>query len=347
MNDLSQRLKDGVPTPPDATDLSGIAARSVADGRRRRTRRRFASVAAVVVLAAGGVALPRVLDDSPPDVAERSEPQCVATPDAPVAEVATQEATWVRFCDLPADEPGARARFPRGAVTGGVAALLVESWSEGLVDGTCHPETPPVPSRRFRIQIGLSDGGVTQVDTDIACDRLLFWQLETPLQGASRRDEYVEPQVPTCPATLTTMATNRDGAQADLLRDDADDPSLSTVPLLPGPSIVTDVCAYQGQGEDRTLVDQWRSQSASNAVSYATTGYADGEADCRPRPGATSYLVVMQDATGTARTFTLDMAACGEMRAATGTPPVDTYLGLATTELVRLVRDSKDPGSAG
>lgn len=45
-------------------------------------------------------------------------------------------------------------------------------------------------------------------------------------------------------------------------------------------------------------------------------------ADCDTRPDATSYLVVLQDFTGTARTFTLDMAACSEMYGATRQRPV-------------------------
>ena len=76
-------------------------------------------------------------------------------------------------------------------------------------------------------------------------------------------------------------------------------------------------------------------------MSAATTGYTDGVADCEPRPDATSYLVAMQDRTGTARSFTLDLTACGAMRAAIGTPAVDTYLGLASEELVRAVGQSE------
>lgn len=346
MNDLSQRMKDAVPTPPDLTDLSSIATRSAADGRRRRTQRRFASVAAVAVLAVGGVVLPRVLDDGPPDVTGRSEPQCVASPDAPLEAIKTQEATWFRFCPLPDDDPGPRLRVPPGAVVGGVAPFVVQGWTDWVIDRGCGPETPPVPRRHFRIQIGLG-GGVTEIVGDTACvdDHLLYLQARTPLRLArrTRRDEVVEPRSVACPDVFGTTATSWDGADADLLRDDASDPSLSTVPLMPGQSSAVDVCAYTGQGDDRTLTDQWRSQSLSTSDIEATamTGYRDGEADCETQPDATSYLVVMQDLTGTARSFTLDTTACNEMRAAIGTPAVDTYLGLATDELVRQVRTSK------
>ncbi len=300
MNNLTQRLKDGVPTPPDPTDLSGIATRAAAAGRRRRAQRRLASVAAVALLAVGGVLLPRVLDDEPPDVAERSEPQCVASADAPLEEIAIQEASWVRFCDLA--DPGAaqRARFPRGAVTGGLAAAVVQGWSDWALDSACGKETPPVPSRLFRIQVGLADGSVTEIEGDTGCT-----------------DGHL------------------------LFRDDAEDPSLSSAPFLPGQVSASDVCAYKGSGDRRTLVDQWQVDPIVNIRSDAATGYEDGVADCDTRPDATSYLVVLQDFTGTARTFTLDMTACGEMYGATGVPPVETYLGLASDQLVRTVRGSK------
>lgn len=344
MNDLSQRLRDGVPTPPDLTD---VAARSAAAGRRRRTQRRLAGVVAVVVLAAGGVALPRMLADGPPDPAERSEPPCVASPDAPLAQITTQEATWIRFCQ-PADERATRqARFSRGAITGQLARSVVEGFAY-MVDSECGSETPPVPSRLFRAQIGLADGSVAQVAGDTACadDHLFFIQLETVLRGTGgTRDPgaRVEPRAVTCPDGLTTTGTNRDGADAGLLREEPGSAALATVPLIPGQVSAIDVCAYTGQGDNRTFVEQWRSQSVANILAAATTGYRDGMADCEPRPGATSYVVVLQDFTGTARTFTLDAAACGAMSAAIGTPPEETYLGLATPELVRLVRDSRTP----
>ena len=344
MNDLTQRLKDGVPTPPDPTDLSLIATRAAAVGRRRRAQRRLGSVAAVALLAVGGVLLPRVLADEPPDVAERSEPQCVASADAPLEEIATQEATWVRFCDLA--DPGAaqRARFPRGAVTGGLATAVVQGWSDWVLDSDCGKETPPVPSRLFRIQVGLADGSVAEIEGDTGCTdgHLLFIQMETPLilGIGTRRDEVVQPREVTCPEVFGTTETSW-GGDDKLFRDDAEDPSLSSAPFLPGQVSASDVCAYKGSGDRRTLVDQWQVDPIVNIRSDAATGYEDGVADCDTRPDATSYLVVLQDFTGTARTFTLDMTACGEMYGATGVPPVETYLGLASDQLVRTVRGSK------
>jgi hypothetical protein len=39
--------------------------------------------------------------------------------------------------------------------------------------------------------------------------------------------------------------------------------------------------------------------------------------------------------------FALDQTACGTLQAAVGTPSVDTYLGLATVRLQRLVAGSR------
>lgn len=352
MSDLSQRLKHAT---PDVPELGGVAARAAAEGRRRRTRRRLGGVVAVVVVTLGaGLTAPRLLGERGVEPAQKGDPPCVAAPDAPVEAITTQEATWVRFCELPGDAAGPRVRHARGAVTGGPAAAIVQGWAEWLPETTCQPETPPVPSRMFRIQVGLADGSVTEVEGDTACvdDHLLFIQMETSLllqADRIRRDEVVDPPPLTCPDTFTTTLTNSDGLRAHLLRDDAEDPARSTVPLLPDSPWEVDVCAYTGTGERRTLVDSWNSiGSPSDLRSTVTTGYTDGEADCEIRPDATSYLVVMHDSTGTARTFTVDTTACNALRAATGTPATDTYLGLASSEVVDEIRRSRrDPSASG
>lgn len=344
MSDLSQRLKDATPEPPD---LGGLAHRSAVAGRRRRDRARAVGVAAVALVVLGaGLTLPRLLGDGGPEPARRSEPQCVAAPDAPVGAIATQEATWVRFCE---PEAGAtrQARHPRTVATGALAAAVVQGWAEWVPGRTCRPESRPAASRLFRLQVGLADGRVTEIAGDTACvdDHLLFMQAETPLLLAlpTRRTEVVEPAPVTCPEAFTTTDTNRDGLRADLLRAD-DGQDVSTVPLLPGSALAVDVCAYTGTGEQRTLVDSWRSMDVSDLRGTATTGYADGQADCDPRPDTTSYVVVMQDDTGTARAFSVDTTACNAMSAAIGSPAVETYLGLATPELVAAIRRSaRDP----
>jgi hypothetical protein len=80
---------------------------------------------------------------------------------------------------------------------------------------------------------------------------------------------------------------------------------------------------------------------ATSIRQAATIGYMDGQADCQLFPDAVSYLVVLHDVSGTARTFSLDPTVCGAMSAAVGTPPQEAYLGLASTELVDLVAGSK------
>ena len=78
----------------------------------------------------------------------------------------------------------------------------------------------------------------------------------------------------------------------------------------------------------------------------AQTGYEDGVADSAPDPGARSYVVVLGDHTGTMRTLTIDPTRCGAVQAAVGLPATDTYLGLASPRLVRVVARSR-PTSRG
>ncbi|PKH37944.1 hypothetical protein CXG46_21415 [Nocardioides alpinus] len=116
------------------------------------------------------------------------------------------------------------------------------------------------------------------------------------------------------------------------------------MPLLPLSASAADVCAYTGGGRRRELVDQWQvgSPVADSIRAIATTAVRRGAmTDCPVDPGATSYVVVLTDATGTARTLALDPTVCGTLRAATGTPAVDTYLGLALPSVVRAVARSR------
>ena len=50
--------------------------------------------------------------------------------------------------------------------------------------------------------------------------------------------------------------------------------------------------------------------------------------DCGGDPDAASYVVVLRDVTGTARTFSIDGTECSPMSAAIGTPAQEQYLGL-------------------
>ena len=56
---------------------------------------------------------------------------------------------------------------------------------------------------------------------------------------------------------------------------------------------------------------------------------------------ALSYVVVLHDATGTARTLAIDPTKCSTLDAAIGTPATAAYLGLASPRLVRLVAGSE------
>lgn len=208
----------------------------------------------------------------------------------------------------------------------------------------------PGPTGLFRIEVGLTDGRVAEIAGDTGCstrDELLFAQLETTLlmnaAGAGGAPGDLPAPV-TCPRRFTTMATNADGTSADLLAETAEHDWQSTVPLLPLPATAADVCAYSGAGQERELVDQWQvgSPVSESIRASATTEVLLGAmTDCPLDPDATSYSVVLTDATGTARTLAIDPTVCATLQAAVGTPPVDTYLGLALPSVLRTVARSR------
>ncbi len=347
MNDLADRMKDAAPTPPD---LSGLAARAeyAARGDRRRRRRIGAACALAVLVVAGVVVLPRLIDDDRgPDLAEGAD--CVSSPTAPASAITTQDATWVRFCELADEGRAQRARYPRGVITGGLATSMVDGWADWATERrACDERDAVLRSRQFRIEIGLADGEVAELTGDTGCstdDELLFTSLESALLISAASAHGGAPVVPepvVCPTRFTTTETNTDGISADELTETATIPQLSTVPLIPWRAIAVDVCAYSGTGRQRDLVDQWqvRNPMATSIRTAATIGYSDGVADCQLFPDALSYLVVLHDVSGTARTISLDPTVCGAMSAAIGTPAEEAYLGLASPELVDLVADS-------
>ena len=198
--------------------------------------------------------------------------------------------------------------------------------------------------------MGLADGSVAEIPGDTGCstrDLTLFNQLETTLlmdAAGAAGPAGAAPGPVTCPRRLTTGRTNSDGTSADRLVETADDPRQSTVPLLPLPATTVDVCAYTGQGRQRTLVEQWQvgSPVAESVRAAATVDVRRGAmTDCAVDPTRPSYVVVLTDQTGTARTLTIDGSECGTLAAAIGTPPEDTWLGLATPRLVRQVARSR------
>jgi hypothetical protein len=310
-----------------------------------------ACVAAVLVVVAV-VALARVLGDEPAPAA-RTGTGCVAEADAPVAALEEQPARWVRFCPLADEGATQRLRHPQGVVVGDLAASVATSlWQTQLDRPVCAPGDPPTarPTGLFRIEVGLADGSVAEIPGDTGCstrDLTLFTQLETTLlmdAAGAAGPTAVAPEPVTCPRRLTTGRTNRDGPSAALLAETAGDPRRSTVPLLPLPATAVDVCSYTGRGRQLVLADQWQDgPPVSESVrAAATLGVVRGAvADCDLDPARASYVVVLTDQTGTARTLTVDGPACGTVSAAIGTPPTDTRLGLASARLVRQVAHSR------
>lgn len=321
----------------------------------RPARSRWWPLAAVVValVVVGAFTLPRLLadDDVPP---AGTGTDCVATPDGALADVDVGDARWVRFCPLADEGAAQRVRHPQGVLTGELAASVAVSLHEtqaGRRVCTLADEPTPGPTGLFRIEVGLADGRVAELAGDTGCssrDQVLFSQLETSLlmDAASAAGPAGPLPAPvTCPDRFTTTRTNTDGASAgQLVAPAAHHHWQSTVPLLPLPASAADVCVYAGDGGRRELVDQWQvgSPVSESLRSAATTEvWLGAMADCPPDPGARSYVVVLTDATGTARTLALDRTACGTLQAAVGTPAVDTYLGLATVRLQRLVAGSR------
>lgn len=315
-------------------------------------RWRWVAAAAAVLVVLGAVLLvPRLTpDDEVPAAAPGTD--CVADADASFADTGAEGAQWVRFCPLADEGRSGRARHPQGVVTGDLAASVAEGlWQTQVGRPSCGADEVATlrASRLFRIEVGLADGRVADLTGDTGCSTrevTLFSQLETTLlmQAGPEPDPAASPPAPArCPARFTTTTTNADGSSAGQLVDTSAQPWQSTVPLLPMPAMWADVCAYRGGGRQRELLDQWQvGQPASDAIrTEATLGYRDGMTDCQLRPRLTSYVVVLTDATGTARTLALDPTQCATLSAAVGTPAVDTYLGLAGPDLVRLVEDSR------
>lgn len=321
------------------------------DAHGRRWLAASVAVAATVALVVvGAFALPRLLEDAEPE-SVTSSTECVARSDAPTSAIGEGEARWVRFCPLADEGATQRIRHPQGVVTGELATAVAASLWEAQVDrpSCVADEALAGPTGLFRIEVGLADGRIAELTGDTGCstrDQVLFSQLETTLlmnaPGAGGPPRTL-PEPVTCPRRFTTTATNTDGASADLLVETAPSPWLSTVPLLPLPATAADVCAYSGTGTRRELVEQWQvGTPASESIrAAATTGVRlGGQTDCPLAPDATSYVVVLTDATGTARTLAIDPTVCSTLHAAIGTPAVDTYLGLAGGSVVGRVARS-------
>ena len=310
----------------------------------------LAAVAAGLLVLVAVLTVPGLVAGTEPAPGPRSS-ECVVRATAPSEEIGAQAAEWVRFCPLAAAGATSRVRHPAGVVTGDLAAAVADTlWQTQDGRRVCAVDGGPTsgPTRRFRIEVGLADGRIADLVGDTGCstrDLALFSQLETTLlmDAAGQAPADLTPDPVRCPRRFTTTATNADGASAEQLVDDAEQPWQSTVPLLPLPAVVVDVCAYSGTGERRALVDRWRADpAAADAIrAEATTGYTDGVADCAPDRDATSYVVALADRTGTVRTLAIDPTQCGTLQAAVGLPATDTYLGLASPRLVRTIARSR------
>ncbi|GAA5106362.1 hypothetical protein GCM10023339_03230 [Alloalcanivorax gelatiniphagus] len=325
--------------------------------RGRGARAPVAVAAAVALVVAAAVALPRLLaDDLAPVAGTATGTDCVEDVDADLGaleEEVASSARWVRFCPIADEGATQRVRHPSGVVTGDLAAAVATGlWQTQVDRPVCSSDdlSTPAPTGLFRMEVGLADGRVAELAGDTGCstrDATLFSQLESTLLMDAAGSAGVDGSAPapvTCPGRLTAVRTNRDGSSAAALVETAEHEWHSSLPLLPMPAVALDVCAYTGSDARWTLQDQWQvgSPVSEQVRAAATVGIMRGAmTDCGIDPARTSYVVVLTDGTGTARTLAIDGAACGTVQAAIGTPAVGTHLGLATSALVRLVARSR------
>lgn len=279
---------------------------------------------------------------------------CRAGTDVDLADVDADVAggaRWVRFCPLAEEGLGQRVRHPQGLVTGDLAASVATGlWQTQLDRPSCGPGEAPRPTGLFRVEVGLADGRVAALEGDTGCserDRALYSQLETTLlmEAAAAAGPEVAPAPVRCPRRLALGSTTSDGSSADQLlpAPGQDQPWQSTVPVLPMPASAATVCAYRGRGGSLTPVGRWEVGAAGAERLRAATRLVriGARAACEPDPRRTSYVVVLADRTGTARALAVDGAGCGTVRAAIGTPPVPTALGLARPGLLRALARSR------
>lgn len=342
-DDLAERLRAAVPETPDLHDLAGNAE---AQGRRRRNLARSAGAAAVVVVVVGAVLIPALFrpGSEPPQPTPASDlPQCVDQSDVDSRALRSETVRWVRFCGRDDGQTGI-ARFPEGALTGEMAAAVVDGWAQ---PETCDDDAGPFLGRGFWIQIGYADGQVAQLESSTSCSggELVYRNLLSALSLdlASPYEPGGPPLPTTCPDRLRTDQTNTDGASAELLTGDDPIAQLSTRPILALPASEALVCRYTGYRSSLQLDHSWvvRSPAAEEMRVVSLTGYTDGMADCGVDETRPSYVVALRDKTGTARTFAIDGPECGPLSAAIGTPAEEQYLGLSSQVLVDTIEGSR------
>ena len=165
MNDLAQRLHDGV---PEAPALDGLAVRAEGLARRSRGRRRGLAVSGVVAATLVAASLPRFLaptDDvatapSPPITPATSAPTCVQPTAVDHDDVTVGRVAWVAFCS-----PGgsrAAALVSDAVLTDG-AAELVAGWRDGARPDTGAGCAEPREATAYSIQVGFTDGTVAGI----------------------------------------------------------------------------------------------------------------------------------------------------------------------------------------
>ena len=251
----------------------------------------------------------------------RRAPGASPAPPRPPARSARRTRAWVRFCPLADEGATQRVRHPAGVVTGDLAAATARrSGRPRTGDRVCAEDagTAAGPSRRFRIEVGLADGRVAELGGDTGCstrDLTLFSQLETTLLMDAVRAGCPPARRPAPSAARTASPRPRPTPTARPRTSSSTTPSARGSRPCPccrcRPSSPTSA-PTPAPARAATLVDQWQVELGGRRRD-PRRGHdrllgRDGPT-ASPEPRATSYVVVLGDATGTARTLAIDPTA--------------------------------------
>lgn len=142
----------------------------------------------------------------------------------------------------------------------------------------------------------------------------------------------------TCPTNPRKMDTNRDGPSSELM-DQPTEQAWQHAPIMPVSAQAVAVCRYEKGRLAATTTDYGpavESARVAESIRVALHGHVSigAQVDCDV-PDQKEYVVVLQDAAGTRRTFSV--GGCGTVTLSRGVPGVDEYYGLAENQLMTVL----------
>lgn len=322
---LHDRLHAAVPEPPDLPDRAARA-ESLARQRIRHQRTTMAGLAAIAVVLV--VLIPQLVDRSPdhstgrpvgsPDTTPTAtvdtpttstdEIECVPAKDAHHVDPSEGTAVWLRFCASPGTQTQ-WAQVPPDALTSNLG--FVNGWTLGF-----QHSCPFALSQEFRIQVGYADGSTAQIRgrTD-SCQAGTGVTTATKASGsqiyadamsafgrayAADFDEVPTPAPSRCPNSLGLPGET-----------DIDGPSTSLDVGMAMPLTATSglLCFWHGSARPPGHATLGLEQAETLRIQMHAV--PPGVARCRLGPKVPSFTVILQDKTGTRRTFSVDAANCG------------------------------------